>query len=230
MYCDLNDQGSTDPYWNQTALLLKTSGSLIYDAKGKAIELNGNISVSSAVTKFGAPVIYCDGSGDFILNPVSADFNFGSADFSIETWVYFLGTNGSTNYSSLGDGTLFSINANQADWKTGGGYLAVRATYINYLNSSSGESSSTPFSSPTNNAWHFYLITKTGNTLNIYVDGVLVRSVSNIATSIGNGTSKSGFGLLDSNGGGRAFFYGYITEYRITKGVVRPNIVPVAPF
>lgn len=217
--------GKNDPYWAQTHLLIKNSGingsnnNTFVDSSSNALSIarNGNASQGKYGPSNELSSGYFDGSGDSLFVQASSLLSFGSNDFTVEMWVNPSGVNGSQNYSTLGDGSLFSINGNQSDWKTNGGYLSLRATYINYLSSSGTEYSSSVFVGANVGAWTHYALVRQGNVIKVYINGIVALTINNAASNYGNSTSQIGIGIFDNNNGGRAFYYGYISLYRISK-------------
>ncbi|MEJ0012775.1 MAG: hypothetical protein WDM94_09155 [Bauldia sp.] len=56
-------------------------------ASGRTITANGNAQVDTAQAKFGGASALFDGAGDYLTVPASADFNFGTGDFTVETLI-----------------------------------------------------------------------------------------------------------------------------------------------
>ena len=84
-----------------TSLLTCQSNRLVYNSNNnRTITKNSNTSVSpgnpfgtSAPTSVTVPgatnySVYFDGTGDFLTSPGSTAFTFGTADFTVEYWVY----------------------------------------------------------------------------------------------------------------------------------------------
>ena len=69
----------------------------------KTVTAVGNAQISTAQSKFGGASIAFDGTGDYATVPSASAFDFGTADFTVEAWVY---RNNSDNIA------LFSIKRN----------------------------------------------------------------------------------------------------------------------
>ena len=79
-------EAPADPY---TAGLWHFNGNT-NDSSGKAH--NGTLADTATVsgtTQFMGNVLTLDGAGDYVSVPDSEDWNFGSGDFSMDTWVKF---------------------------------------------------------------------------------------------------------------------------------------------
>ena len=82
-----------DPYRDNVVLHLRgydaQSGQSFkdYSKYNRTITANGNVAHSTAQNKYGNSSIYFDGNGDYLIDPASSDFNFGTGDFTIEAWV-----------------------------------------------------------------------------------------------------------------------------------------------
>lgn len=51
------------------------------------ITFNDNVEIDTAQSKFGGASAYFDGTGDFLTVPNSADWDFGTGDFTIDCWI-----------------------------------------------------------------------------------------------------------------------------------------------
>ena len=85
---------AADPYYNNVSLLLHGDGAngstTIVDSSPtpKTVTAFGDAQISTAQSKFGGSSLAFDGSGDYVGIADSADFTFGSGNFTIEFWVY----------------------------------------------------------------------------------------------------------------------------------------------
>jgi hypothetical protein len=84
----------TDPHFSNVSLLLKGEGSNgsknIIDSSNNNLTATvyGNTSLSTAEKKYGNSSIYFTGNGiDKIVYPNGVYVNFGSSNFTIETWI-----------------------------------------------------------------------------------------------------------------------------------------------
>ena len=196
-----------------TSLLLNFTNAGIVDASAKNdLVTVGNAQISTAQSKFGGSSMYFDGSGDYLIIPDSAEFDFGTGNFTIEAWVYhtissgtsqayFTHATGGFGFSRNNAGALVASQASVADITSGG---------------------SIPL-----NAWTHIAVCRTGTSLSIFINGTAASTVTNNTNF--NGTTAPQVGAA----GGSLLMNGYINDLRITKGVARytANFTPpTAPF
>ncbi len=157
---------------------------------------------------------YFDGTGDYLSVPDSDDWNFGSGDFTIDTWArqdslaerYFWShSSNDTGY----DSQVFGVNADES--------LSYRS-YVsnNYqinLNSSAG--------TWTAGVWHHVAVVRSGSNWNLYIDGVSVILTS-ASVTLADQTQEmriaKGYTNLSTDG---RPWNGYLDEFRISKGIAR---------
>lgn len=188
---------------------------------------SGNAQLDTADRKFGAASGLFDGTGDYVDTPDNADFNLGAQDWTVEAWVK-PATNGTTlricgqtDASATAAGSSFFME------KTSGNQLQL----IVYDGTSSVVLlGTTQFSSTINPGWHHVAAVRSGNTLMLFVDGVLEDS------DVFTGTVPNSAGNLaiGSRGGGNAsnLWNGWIDEFRLSVGIARWTsdfAVPAAP-
>jgi hypothetical protein len=209
-----------DPYLAQTKLLLLGNGSggstSFPDSSPSArtITAYGNAQVDATTKKYGSGSITLDGTGDYLDTPNSADFDFGSGDFTLEAWVYINAGSGTarpilTNRPSGGsaNGFMFYLSSTERCsfqcWDAGG------ASICNLVSSGSNLPNAT---------WQHFAATRQGSDIRIFQDGAHVGTASS-ATAIGASVSPLligtdvGFGLTHWNG--------RFDDIRVTKGVAR---------
>jgi type II secretory pathway pseudopilin PulG len=202
---------------NFTKLLLHADGTgasfTDSSASAKTITANGNATQSATQSKFGGKSAYFDGTGDYLSLADSDDWNFGSGNFTVDTWVRFNsfgeGYNTfvaqSTNWS--GDDTMrFAVhNATGLifDVVSGGSYL------INLQQNN--------FNGWSVDTWYHVALVRNGNTWSSYRDGVLIASVS-AAITYPNYTT--GF-EIGREGTATRYLNGYLDELRVSKGIAR---------
>lgn len=229
LFLDGNEIGGPvpDPNYANVSLLLHMTGSngstsfVDSSSTPKTISVNGNAQISTTQSKFDGSSAYFDGNGDYLTIPASSDWDFGTGDFTIETWVYLL----SQGYPqpSIGYSHFFSIiNQNTFSFKS------YNEAYYLFANNNTQVTTSV---GPTLNAWQHIALVRNGTSLKIFVNGIESGSATiDASTSYGaNGTAYIGSGWSGE------FLHGYIDEFRVTKGVARynsnftPSTVPFFP-
>ena len=178
--------------------------------------VTGNTQINTSIKKFGTGSIYFDGSSD-VLSSTNTAFNLGAGDFAIEGWYYF--TDGSSN-------TLRVMWSNYAgaSWTTNSIYYGKHTSYSGVVSFwAYNYSSNTPILTdptlPPDNTWVHYALTRSGNTIRLFRDGVVVAT-----TVMGSSIDFSGSNNNCCLGAGDTAYYslsGYIDDFRITKGVPR---------
>lgn len=193
----------------------------------KTFSLFGDAQVSPAQAKFGGSSIFFDGSGDYIRTAYSDGFNFGSGDFTIETFVRL----------SSYPGVWHTIGSNLRDSPAKGWRLLLdpggRPLFSAYW-SSGGITNANAYVGTTGialNTWTHLAVVRQGDSIKYYINGTLTYTHTLTAGST-VAPSDQPFDI----GMEQAFtwsFHGYLDEYRITKGVSRYTAnfsVPTQPY
>jgi hypothetical protein len=199
-----------------TQLLLNCTNAGIADATGKNdMETVGNAQVVTYIKKNGSGSMYFDGTGDWLLLPNSPELNLSTGDFTIETWVYLTSTSASMNLAGKGTATtgwVIYFNASPTLFIFGyGGSIGYSSNYnINP------------------NQWYHLAVTRSGTgtgNLKMFINGTLIvtfQATTDLSTtnSMYVGASRTG----------TAPFFGFMDDFRITKGYARytSNFIPPA--
>ena len=174
------------------------------DESGKTWTAYGGVTTSNAQSKFGGYSAYFDGVNDYLTTPDSADFALGNA-FSLDMWLYPLSITGLHCLFSQETNTDNRIQINIEDTgkidygvKTAGSWV-----YRDTTNSLSVNAMS-----------HVY-IGSNGTNVFIAINGnVETFSASNWPDLTGVLTIGKAFATP-------YYYYGYIDELRVSKGVAR---------
>lgn len=191
-----------------TSLLLTGDDLLDHSPNNpKTLTVYGNTAVNTTTKKFGTGSIYFDGTGDYVGLANSADFNFGTGDFTIEMWLYVptMAKEFYIIYSDGGSNCYIAINKVSASAFK----LEVYNTVVDILSTATNIATG---------VWNHLAISKTAGNLKMFINGTLdsttaqgaFGSATNIPL-IGESTSYTGQYQLA----------GYIDDLRITKGVAR---------
>src|SRR5678815_2982157 len=190
---------------------------------GHSLSASGGAAVTVTSPKFGTGSV--DFSGNVNGNITIAgtpDFNFGSGQFTVEAWAYFLTTpsgvqavlaqfGGTTNL-----GWFFGTNT---------GTLAFFYSTTGTDNPSVGAAFS-----PTLNQWyHLAADRDASNVLRVYANGAVVASAT-VSSAFFASTRPA---LIGNDGGFVRGFPGKLDEIRITRGTARYGgafTPPTAPF
>lgn len=207
-----------DPYFSNVQLLLHcdgTNGSTTFvDSSRNAFTstVAGAAQISTAQSQFGGAAYSGNGVAGCAVNFASqAKLAPDSGDFTFEFWMRSTVNSGVRGlWSSNGTGPL-EIHMNGTSMEVGANNVANRITGYN----------------PGTGVWRAIAVTRAGNVLRLFADGVLFGSYTGgpdnftaTAYSLGNNPAFTAFN-------------GYIDEVRFTKGTARYTAnytVNTAPF
>ena len=219
-----------DPYaWkNVLAIPLHTdiSGDINVNTSSKSFAIQGNAIVKGVSNHYGSSLNY-DGSGDYLGATSSADFAMGTGDFTLECWVYRYSAGAFTNFMATrgapgtANGYTFGAqsngNGNDIEFYTNGLQLDGGSQRI------------------TNKKWHHVAITRSGNTLSSYVNGILNTTATNTQDF-----SNTSLAIAITNDASQGPLAGLLQDIRMYKGVAKytenftvpstaPDVLPVTP-
>ncbi len=215
---------STDPYFNNTSLLLHGDGT---NGAQNNTFLDSSLN-NFTITRNGTPTqgsfspygnIWSnsfDGSIDYLTIPDNPAFNLGSSDFTAECWVYF---NSSVNQYFFGQ--IQSSTANRSFCLaliSSRLYFEVRSGSTAYIVQDSNNA--------VLNSWIHIAAVRNGNTITLYKNGISVGTVSVTGITVNDSTNLIGVGC----GGGYVAepMNGYISNARLVVGtaVYTSNFTP----
>ena len=145
---------------------------------------------------------YFDGSGDYLTAPDNAAWDFGTGDFTIETWVY-----PTTSGTQRVIASAFSSSGNNG-WSfefTSGNLITLYAQ---------GAFRATSSTAVLANTWTHIAVSRSGTSLRIFINGVLSAS----ATDSTNITGSTGTMTIAATPSGTAVFTGYQSNFRVVTG------------
>lgn len=220
-----------DPDFDKVSLLLHcdgADGSTVFTdsrAAPKTVTAYGNAKISAAQSKWGGASAYFDGSGDYLSAPASADYTFGTGDFTVELWI---------NTTTTAEDVLVDQYRGTDSWQ-----LSVKDGKLSWYGKSDAYVL-TSLASVNDGTWHHVAATREAGVLRFFVDG----AASGQATDT-TGYSHSialGIGAQAASRNPSYDYDGYIDDLRITKGVARytanftpptepfPNSAPLPTF
>ena len=210
-----------DPLWYYKVIGLHcdgTNGSTTFtDVTGKTVTANGNAQISTAQypsltgkTSSG----YLDGTGDYLSVPDSADWSFGTGNFTVKARVRFDSSNPSyqtiaSQYNTTSNWWFLRKEENTNNklttyFRTGGTVMA------NYIMTSS-------WSSWAADTWYEIELVRSGSSIYIFIDGVSQTLTATVAVSTNNVGDVSSPLYVGSDT--TYPLKGYISEVEIYKGV-----------
>lgn len=209
--------GGGDPYFRNVSLLLHmdgANGSTSFPDNSlspKTVLRSGNAQVSTAEWKFGGASLNLDGAGDWLSVAGSADFNFGTGDFTVECWIY---------QRALGNPNYFTFATQQ--WN-------VYHSASNVIRFWDGTTYQITGGAVALNVWHHIALTRLGTQVRLFMNGVQQGSTwTDVGpTNLGQTTFYIGYYPAATE------FNGYVDDFRVTKGIARytSNFTPpTVPF
>ncbi|MBY5849685.1 LamG domain-containing protein [Rhizobium ruizarguesonis] len=209
--------GVIDPNFSSVKLLLGfegTDGATTTTDESSAphtMTFNGNAQIDTAQKKFGASSLLVDGTGDFLTSVDSADWDFGSGQFTVEMFI-----RQNTDKTNIGFVGQWSATTGSQAWFL---FLDSGTLRFRFVNSGGTTRDTGAAWNPTTGVWYHLAADRdaTGK-VRTYVDGVMHASatwnetIRNTAVDLSIGR-VTGFATYDLDG--------WIDELRITKGVAR---------
>ena len=193
-----------------TSLLLTMQGAKIFDKSQSATSLTlvGNTTASTAQYKYLPTSMYFDGTGDYISMPTDT-FAFGTDDFTIEFWIYHTIATGYQTPFDLG-----YIDAGSILMQTANNSLA----YVTYHGSTLQLQESGSFST---NTWYHIALVRNGGTMTLYRDGTASATGTYSNNYNYSGAKLSNIGAGHWTSLGTHPITGYMSDFRVTKGLAR---------
>lgn len=211
---------------NTSLLTCQSNRFVDNSANAFAITKYDNASVQSfnPFQRNSAATLYFDGNGDYLTVPATAQFAFGTGDFTIEAWIYL------TAYgSSVAGAQLFgTVNGSISGYSINVGENIDRFRIVSNATGSWADNLVVSVGGgPPLNAWTHMCVVRSGANLTIYKNGVSVATTASAATWNFSGTT----GVIGrfSEGTTLKDFTGYINDLRITRGVARYTTTFVPP-
>ncbi len=170
----------------------------------------GTLTNGPTYSNSGGGVVVFDGSNDYVTIPNSSDFNFGSGDFTVESWIKL--TSSANSYPQIG-GTHQGGSGN-----SGWYYYAATSYASNKQTFGCQTEIQNTQAAISTNVWYHMVASRISNTLTFYQNGVAGASGSytdNISSSnallVGNLNSTTNFPATYA-------FPGQIAIFKVYKG------------
>ena len=199
--------GASDPYVDQTVLLMNFNDDLVDQTAGHTPSISGTEFYDTPL--YGTASLSFNGSSQLVF-PTSADFSF-SADFCLEFWV------NPTSIPTGAGGAAFLCKRNLVGAESGTWGIILGETEFEFqdLQSITSYGSGAPLVAGT---WQHIAVTREDSTLRMFIDGVLVATHSNVTRNFTNGQAMR-FGRWDASGSYQ--YNGLLDDLRITNGAAR---------
>jgi len=181
---------------------------------------NNGVTFSDTIKKFGYAGYF---NSSYLTALDSSDWNFGSNNFTIDTWVRFdsFGTFNTILSQWQDTANFMSFQVNSVEGLTFQAYSFLNGTFV--LNQGS--------LSMVTDTWYHVAVVRNGSNWNLYIDGI---SVANTTSSyiIDDYSGEIRVGYLGYPGYPN-HFNGYMDELRVSKGIARWTsnfIVPIEEY
>ena len=190
-----------------TQLLTNFTNAGIYDNASKTIlETVSTAQISTAQSKFGGSSMKFNGTSDYLVTQVSSLVSGWTGDFTIEGWFYSLSN---VNIPLWTNSTSNSDGANSLYVYTNGS-IGFGKVGVNEFVSAAGLW--------TSNQWNHAVVVRSGATVYVYLNGVVVSSG---AASTYVDTTVRSMTLGRQYQSSPVYYNGYIDDFRVTKGYAR---------
>jgi len=206
--------GHVQPAWATSNFGLTSSGSTTYPT-AKVVTPNGNAQIDTSQSKLGGASGLFDGTGDYLTIPDSADWNFGSGNFTVDFWIRFTSIATAQHMvEQYVDGTHFwelhkrsnllsnklEFKAYKSDGSVAGNYVMTNAWSLSIF------------------TWYHLAAVRSGASFYIFIDGVpqaLTETTAFGTNAIGDLAASLYIGEMPNN---TLEVWGRYDEVRISKG------------
>lgn len=165
------------------------------------------LSTSNSLTPFVNTYSYSFTTNTYLTVPDNTAFQFGSGDFTIETWIYHL------NFTAA-QGIFDKA------YQSAGGISMTAAITTGLI--SIYMSSATPVFTETGtvviNTWYHIAVTRNGNNLRFFRNGTQIGSTVVLTTQVVTAAVIEGIGANNVSVTPANYFNGYISNLRVVKG------------
>ena len=159
--------------------------------------------------------LYLDGSTGYLTTPAHADFQFGTGDFTIDTWTYFTDLTGIqmiTNQYTDADNQWYLAKLADNKFRF---YSIWSTAYTGYYNTTAAVTLAI-------NTWYHIEFCRYGTTAYLFVNGV--NQPLTATTAFGSnsfGAYVPDLQIGRSSSGTPYYFIGNIDKIRVSKGIAR---------
>jgi hypothetical protein len=167
-------------------------------------------------TDFTTGAGYFDGNGDYLSAAANSVFDI-TGDFTVDSWIYLTAdpaTNGSGNKLAAIAGYSNGSTSN-AGWEL---YVNFTGNTLSMTSWGTVNAATCSFT-PVKNTWYHIAITKSGSTSSIFVNGVSQTLTVNALTINAGSSPTLNIGRSSGASSYEAYFPGYISNFRLIKGV-----------
>lgn len=191
----------SDPYWENVVLYAPYDADTT-DLRYGIVGTNSSVAIDAA-GKFSNGLKFTSTSSSSVKYPASANYAFGTGDWTIDGWITYATTPSNAYLFDIGSNGFYLQYMNGRFYMQGGGLTSNAIVSLTL---------GTPM--------HFEL-SRSGGTVNFFINGTIVMTqTGQAASSHGSGTSILTVGCY-GGGGGYSAQNAILDDFRITKGVCR---------
>jgi hypothetical protein len=182
-----------------------------YSTNNFAITVVGNTAID-VLNPFAYNSVFFDGSGDYLSTPTASALQLDTGDFTIECWFYTT-SSGVQQTIVQKDGISGSRQSQYSIFVTTSNQIQLT------LSTAVGAAGNQNFLVPTaisTNTWYHVAAVQNGGNVTVFVNGAIGVGPTALTITMGNNTGALTIGTTSP---GASFFFGYISNLRIVKGV-----------
>lgn len=223
------DAVAGDEHYDKVVLLVRANGSdgsttfTDESPSPKTITANGNAQIDTAVKKYGSGSLLLDGNGDWLSLADSAAWTFGTGDFTVETWAYFLAnpasSSGDFGYCLIGQTAVSNASRGWMLFIAGSSLSSCAVRGVVYSGSTEYKAEGTGRNLSLN-TWYHLAMCRDGNTLRMYLGGVQIGTVSITGVTVNDSAQPLMIGRFNDSGY-TYYVNGHMDDICVTKGVCR---------
>jgi formylglycine-generating enzyme required for sulfatase activity len=161
---------------------------------------------------------YFNGTSSYVTVPDDNGFNFGSSNFTVETWVKFQSLPSSGGYaciysqsSSANSNNCFNLFYGDTEkffyTYSIDGYTQIKVSGISNI-------------TPVVGQWYHVAVVRNGSMIDLYVNGAKQTSYSIGVTQLYNSTALVSIGANKTNVGVGNYFNGFLTGFRVSNSAI----------
>jgi len=183
-----------------------------------AVTFVNGAQLDTAQSKFGTASLLCgDGVDDYVYMEDSADWAFGTGDFTIDFWIKRAAVSGSQE-NMFGQGNS-GLTGGYHSGLISSSVASPAHTFRFGMNDETFNASG-PASALNNTNWNHIAIVRSGNNLAVAVNGSWGSNVNVTGQTYTNTATRLAIGQTGEFTGGSSF-NGWVDEFRVSKGIAR---------
>jgi len=213
MVSSIERSASNDPFSASVTVGMHfngaNNGTTFTEVTGKTVTAIGDAKTVTAQSKFNGSSLYCDGTGDGVSIPNSADVLLGSGDFTVEV---FARLSDLTAVSSI-----FNVWGSSGNWSWGLFHYSGNIQFAFSTDGTTQTNAVIATSGISANTWVHLEVVRSGPNIYVFIDGVQKGATYSVGSSAFYASSSDlGVGIIPSTAYGPCA--AYFADFRLTKG------------